>query len=97
MSLNQASDMCTMKASNWCSLPDLLPRCGGWWACWSRRGGPTRPITYFQRAAEAGDTDALQRAAHLLEKTGRTDEMARLRQYGIEPGGKVAKKWGTQR
>jgi hypothetical protein len=28
-----------------------------------------------------------------LERTGRRDEAARLRQYGLEPGGKIADEW----
>jgi hypothetical protein len=57
-------------------------------------GRVEKAITWWQRAAETGNTHALGRAAELLEKTGRTDEMQRLRQYGIEPGGSIAERWG---
>jgi hypothetical protein len=47
----------------------------------------------YQHAAEAGDPFALAQAVRLLERTGRRDEAARLRQYGLEPGGKIADEW----
>jgi hypothetical protein len=47
----------------------------------------------YQHAAEAGDLFALAQAVRLLERTGRRDEAARLRQYGLEPGGKIADEW----
>jgi hypothetical protein len=50
-------------------------------------------IDWYQRAAVAGDLDALLGAAELLERDGRMDELVRLRQYGLEPDGQIAKEW----
>ena len=47
----------------------------------------------YVAAADAGDTDALEAAARMLEETGRTEEAAQLRRYGIEPGGRIADPW----
>jgi hypothetical protein len=53
-------------------------------------------IIYSQRAIEA-DFHGLREAACLLKEAGRIDEMERLRQYGIEPGGRIADRWTHER
>ena len=50
-------------------------------------------ITFYLRAAEAGDIFAFENAAELLETAGEAREATRLRRYGIEPGGQIANPW----
>jgi TPR repeat protein len=47
-------------------------------------------IRYFQRAAEAGDTRAWSDAAWRAD-------LARVREYGLEPGGRVSPGWSPSR
>ena len=56
-------------------------------------GQADEAIIFYQRAAEAGDAHALELAAGMMQKVGRSDEAARLRRYGIEPGGQTADPW----
>jgi hypothetical protein len=54
-------------------------------------------IIYSQRAIEDGDFHGLREAACLLKEAERIDEMERLRQYGIEPGERIADRWTHER
>ena len=56
-------------------------------------GRTEEAITWLRSRAEAGDPYALGAAARMLAEAGRTDEAARLRRYGIEPGGWIADPW----
>jgi hypothetical protein len=44
-------------------------------------------------ATKARSSEAFWRAEQLLERAGRTDEAAKLRKYGLEPTGHIAKQW----
>ncbi|WP_189321919.1 hypothetical protein [Streptomyces flaveus] len=50
-------------------------------------------LSWFERAAEAGDTEALRIAAEQLTKAGRLDEAENLRRYGREPDRMIAHVW----
>jgi TPR repeat protein len=58
-----------------------------------RAGRIDEGIGWFLRAAEAGDPFALLEATELLERVGRIGEAQQLRQYGLEPGGRIAHEW----
>jgi hypothetical protein len=47
-------------------------------------------VAVYLQVAEAGD---IRWAAGMLRAAGRADEAARLRRYGVEPGGRMADPW----
>ena len=58
------------------------------------KAGRTEESRIFsQRAAEAKEPTRGEKAAEMLAKAGRTEESARLRRYGMEPGGRIADPW----
>ena len=63
-------------------------------AWWLQRVGRGDEAEYWwRRAAEAGEYNAMWTLAWWLQRVGRGDEAARLRRYGIEPGGSTASPW----
>jgi hypothetical protein len=50
-------------------------------------------ITRLRARTTSASPSALEHAARMLEEAGLTEEAARLRRYGIEPGGRIADPW----
>jgi hypothetical protein len=57
-------------------------------------GRVAEALDWYRRAAEEEDITALPSAVWMLRALGRTDESARLHQYGWEPDGSIAQPWG---
>ena len=53
-------------------------------------GRPEEAISFYRQAAEAGDTDALQRAARMLEEAGRAEEAITWLRSRAEAGDAIA-------
>jgi hypothetical protein len=58
-----------------------------------QEGRQEEAITWYQRATETGETDALHRVVALIRELGREASAEQLQLFGREPDGTIAERW----